>query len=154
MILNGKNIFKTSVPSEDYLELKQDEVLSSTMLLFETEEVGDYIRLFATAYEQDGGFEEEVIYKVMDIVTGSYIGTPTSLLLTISGVDFTEIYADIFGAEDDWLGSYVSEWNSNDNWGVNKYVDITCKRDNGSVGLRLWFRVMCTIYDYYSEKSP
>ena len=150
---DGESTFKMSVPNKDYIELKQDDVLPVTLLLFETEEVGDYLRLFATAYEQDGGFEEQVIYSVMDIVTGSYIGTPTSLLLTLSEVDFTKIYADIFGAEDDWLGSYVSEWNNNDNWGVSEYVDIECKRGNGNIGLRLWFKVVCPVYDYSLENS-
>lgn len=127
--------------------------MSVRRLLFETEVVGDSLRLFATAYEQDGGFKEDVIYKVMNIATGSYIGTPTSLLLTLSGVDFSKIYADIFGAEDDWLGSYVSEWTVNDNWGVGKYIDIQCKRDNGNIGLRIWFRIVCPVYDYASENS-
>jgi hypothetical protein len=116
-------------------------------------EVGDYIRLFATAYEQDGGLGEGVIYRVMDIFTGSYLGLPTSALLTLSGVDFTKIYADIFGAEDDWLGSYVAEWTISDNWGVGNYVDIQCKRENGNIGLRLWFRVVCPVYDYSLETT-
>lgn len=153
VVTDGKNTLKTPIPNKDYIELKQDDVRSVTRLLFETEEVGDSLRIFATAYEQDGGFKEEVIYKVLDIATGSYIGTPTSLLLTLSGVDFSKIYADIFGAEDDWLGSYVSEWNYSDNWGVGEYVDIECKRDNGNVGLRLWFRVVCPVYDYSSEEA-
>lgn len=151
---DGKNTLKIPIPNKGYIELKQDDVMPVTRLLFETEEVGDSLRIFATAYEQDGGFEEQLIYRVMDVFTGSYIGTPTSLLLTLSGVDFTKIYADIFGIEDDWLGSYVSEWTISDNWGVSNYVDIQCKRDNGNIGLRLWFRVVCPVYDYSSEKTP
>lgn len=151
---DGKNTLKTPVPNKGYIELKQDDVMPVTRLLFETEEVGDSLRIFATAYEQDGGFGEQLIYRVMDVFTGSYIGTPTSLLLTLSGVDFTKIYADIFGVEDDWLGSYVSEWTISDSWGVGNYVDIKCKRDNGNIGLRLWFRVVCPVYDYSIEKPP
>ncbi len=153
VVTDGENTLKTPVPHKDYFEFKQDDVIPVTLLIFETEEVSDSLRLFATAYEQDGGFKEEVIYKVMDIVTGSYIGTPTSLLLTLSGVDFSKIYADIFGAEDDWLGSYVYEWNSSNNWGVGEYTDIKCIRDNGNVGLRLWFRVVCPVYDYSSKND-
>ena len=151
VITDGKNTLKTSIPNKGYIELKQNEVTPVSALLFSSGEVSDYIRLFATAYEQDGGFKEQVIYKVLDIATGSYIGNPTSILLTLAGVDFTKIYADIFGAEDDWLGSYVSEWTVSDNWGVGNYIDIQCKRDNGNIGLRLWFRVVCPIYDYALE---
>jgi hypothetical protein len=118
-----------------------------------TREVGDYIRLVATAYEQDGGFKEDLMYKLADIVTGLSLGTPTSLLLDLSGVDFSEIYAEICGEQDDWLGSYESLWNSTNNWGVGSYVDIQCKRENGNIGLRLWLSVVCPVYDYSSEMS-
>jgi hypothetical protein len=84
----------------------------------------------------------------LDFATGSAFGTPTSILLTLSGVDFSGIFADIAGADDDWLGSYVAEWTIDDNWGTGNYVDIECKRDNGNVGLRLWFSIECTVYNY------
>ena len=151
VVTDGKKTTQIPLPSENYIELKQDDEIVITRLLFETEEVGNSLRLFATAYEQDGGFKEEVIYKVMDIATGSYMGTPTSILFTLAGVDFSEIYADIFGAEDDWLGSYVYEWKSNDNWGVGDHIDIQCNRDNGNIGLRLWFIIVCPVYDYSLE---
>lgn len=154
VITDGKETVELSVPNKGHLALEQDGVKLVDKLLFETGEVGDYIRLFATAYEQDGGLGEGVIYRVMDIFTGSYLGMPTSSLLTLSGVDFAKIYADIFGAEDDWLGSYIAEWTINDNWGVGSYVDIQCKRENGNIGLRLWFRVECPAYDYASETTP
>lgn len=154
VITDGKETVKLSVPNRGHLALEQDGTEPVDKLLFETAEVGDYIRLFATAYEQDGGLGEGSIYRVMDIFTGSYLGMPTSLLLTLSEVDFTKIYADIFGAEDDWLGSYVAEWIISDNWGVGSYVDIQCKRENGNIGLRLWFRVECSAYDYASETTP
>jgi len=153
VITDGKETVRLSVPVSGHLELKQGEIKAIDKPLFETGEVGDYIRLFATAYELDGGFGENLIYKVMDVATGSYFGTPTSVLLSLAGVDFTKIYADIFGAEDDWLGSYVAEWTISDNWGVGNYVDIQCERENGNIGLRLWFSVTCPDYDYSSEEA-
>lgn len=153
VVTDGKNTFTTPIPAKGYYELRQDAVVTLNTLLFSSKEVGDSIRLFATAYEQDGGFKEEVIYKVLDIATGKYIGNPASLILTLAGVDFSKIYADIFGAEDDWLGSYDSNWNSSNNWGVGNYVDIQCKRENGHIGLRLWFRIYSLDYDYSSEKA-
>jgi len=157
-ITDGKTNSTPSIPDKGCYSLKQDEILPveplEASLLFETKEVGDYLRLFVTAYEQDGGFKEDLLYKVMDKVTGLCMGTPTSLLLDLSGVDFSEIYAEICGQEDDWLGSYESLWNSSNNWGVGSYVDIQCKRENGNIGLRLWFRVECLVYDYSSEEAP
>jgi hypothetical protein len=139
------------LPDKKYYELKQDEVILTNFLLFDTNDVGDNLKFFATAYEQDGGFKEQLIYEALNIATGAYIGKPTSLFLTLAGIDFTKIYADIFGAEDDWLGSYAVEWNSSNNWGVGDYADIQCKRGNGNVGLRLWVKVVCPLYDYSSN---
>jgi len=154
VVSDGKNTVEKRFPGKGFYKLKKDETIQVGSLLFETGEVGDYLRLYAIAYEDDGGLGEQLIYRALDIATGSYIGMPTSILLTLSGVDFAKIYAEIFGAEDDWLGSYVSEWTYTDNWGVGKYVDIKCKKDDGDVGLRLWFRIICQEYDYSSENTP
>ncbi len=153
VVTDGKNTTKISLPEKGYYELKQDQALTVNTLLFSSKEIGDYLRVFGTAYEQDGGFKEDVIYKVLDFATGSYIGNPTSLLLSLAGVDFSKIYADITGAEDDWLGSYDSKWPSANNWGIGNYVDIQCKRENGHIGLRLWFNIYSPDYDYSSEKT-
>ena len=153
VITDNKTTSKPCIPNEGYYSLEQDEILPVHRLLFTTGEVGDCIRLVATAYEQDGGFKEDLMYKLADIVTGLSLGTPTSLLLDLSGVDFSEIYAEICGEQDDWLGSYESLWNSTNNWGVGSYVDIQCKRENGNIGLRLWLSVVCPVYDYSSETT-
>lgn len=153
VVTDGKTTLTPIIPNKGYYPLIQDEILPVDILLFETEEVGDYIRLLATAYEQDGGLKEDLMYKLADIMTGLCLGTPTSLLLNLSEVDFSEIYAEIYGEEDDWLGSYECLWNSSNNWGVGSYVDIQCKRENGNIGLRLWFRVTCPEYDYSSEEA-
>jgi hypothetical protein len=155
IVSDSKNTIEKRLPEKGCYKLKRDQVIQVNSLLFESKEVGDYLRFFATAYEDDGGLGEQMIYKVLDIATGSYIGMPTSILLTLSGVDFAKLYGELFGAEDDWLGTYVSEWTSSDNWGVGKYDDVECKKDDGDVGLRLWFRIECPVYDYSSgECTP
>ena len=55
------------------------------------------------------------MYKALDFATGKYIGNPTALFLTIAGVDLSKIYADIAGADPDWLGSYDKAWVVTDN---------------------------------------
>ncbi len=153
VVSDGKTTIEQRLPDKGSYKLKRDQIVQVRFLLFETKEVGDYLRLFAIAYEDDGGLGEQMIYKILDIATGSYIGMPTSILLTLSGVDFAKIYSEIFGAEDDWLGTYVSDWTSSDNWGVGRYFDIECKKEDGDIGLRLWFRVECPVYDYSSDKA-
>jgi hypothetical protein len=153
VITDNKTTSERCIPDKDYYPLEQDEILPVHKLLFATGEVGENIRLLATAYEQDGGFKEGLMYRLADMVTGLSLGTPTSLLLDLSGVDFSEIYAQICGAEDDWLGSYESVWNGTENWGVGSYADIQCKRENGHVGLRLWFTVVCPAYNYSAEAT-
>ena len=154
VVSDGNNVVQVRLPTKGFYKLKKDQAVQVNLPLFETKEIGNYLRIYAIAYEDDGGFGEQLIYKALDIATGSYINMPTSILLKLAGVDFAKIYAEIFGAEDDWLGSYISECNISSNWGVGNYVDIQCKRDNGNIGLRLWFRVLCPVYNYSSEKNP
>lgn len=152
VVTDGKTSIQKTLPYKGTYELLRDEVVTVSLPLYQTNEVGDSLRLYATAYEEDGGFGEQLIYKALNMAMGSYMDMPTSILFKLAGVDFSKIFADIFGAEDDWLGSYVYEWKNTDNWGVNNYVDVQCKRENGNVGLRLWFRIYSPDYDYSSEK--
>jgi len=153
VVTDGKITVKNRLPNKDFYHLKRDEVIGVAVKAFYTEEVGEYIRLVIIGYEDDGGFSEQLIYKALDIVTKSYIGGPISVLLTLSGVSFAKIYGEICGAEDDWLGTYTAEWTTNNKWGVGEYADVECKTENGDVGLRLWLRVECPVYDYSSEKT-
>ena len=68
-------------------------------------------------------------------------------------MDLSKVVAGIFGAEDDWLGTYDMQWAGGDNWGVGSYSDIECMKEDGKVGLRLWFTVECPVYDYSSERA-
>ena len=153
VITDGKTTTQIRLPNEGYYHLKDDGVTDVKFRVFSTAEVGDYLRVAAIGYENDGGSGEQLLYKVMDIATKSYIGGPASKLLTLSGIDFTSIFSQLFGAEDDWLGTYVSAWQNDSNWGVGRYIDIESKNKDGKVGLRLWFRVECPVYDYSLEKS-
>lgn len=153
VVTDNITVVQQSFPGNGTYELLRDEVVSVNSPLFETQEVGDRLRIVATAYEADGGFEEQLIYKALGIITGSYLDMPTSILFKLAGVDFAKIYADMFGAENDLLGTYVADWTSSDNWGVANYIDISCKRPNGNIGLRLWFTILCPVYDYASENA-
>jgi hypothetical protein len=153
IVTDGKTSIEKTLPNKETYGLLPDEVVPVGLLLYQTNEVGDSLRLYAIAYEEDGGFGEQLIYKALDMAMGSYMDMPTPILFKLAGVDFSKIFADIFGAEDDWLGSCVYAWKSTDNWGVNNYVDVQCKRENGNVGLRLWFRIYSPDYDYFLEKT-
>jgi hypothetical protein len=153
VVTDGINKIQRSLPDKGFYHLKKDEIIQVNSPIFSTDEVGETLRVFFIAYEDDGGLGEQIIYKALDIVTKSYLGNPGSLLLTMAGVDFSPLFAEIFGAEDDLLGTFASEWNVDNNWGVGKYIDVKCLKDDGDVGLRLWFRIVCPVYDYSSENS-
>lgn len=80
------------------------------------------------------------------------MGNPMSLILTLEGVDFTSVFSDIAEGDDDYMGKYQVSWSAKDNWGVGSYNDIKCYMKKGDVGLRLWLRVECPVYDYSQEK--
>lgn len=143
---------KTTAQKEFHYSLHKDEIMVVNELVFDTIEVGDHLRLFATSFEDDGGKTEQLIYEAMGVVATSGFDLPTSVLFKVAGVDisgiFADIFADLFASGDDFMGSYVQDCDSSNNWGVGKYVDIGCSRENRHVGLRLWFRIECPVYSY------
>ena len=147
---------KTTVQKEFHYSLHKDEVTNVNELIFESKEVGDHLRLFATSFEEDGGNTEQLLYRAMGEVATSGFDLPISLIFKLAGVDisgiFADIFADLFASGDDFMGSYGQDWNISNNWGVGKYVDIGCPKENGHVGLRLWFRIECPVYDHTLEK--
>jgi hypothetical protein len=151
VISDGKTTTQLTFPPKGAYKLKPDETMPVGSLVFETVEIGESLRVIATAYEDDGGLGEQVLYKALDIAAKRYIGNPASLALTLSGVDLSKIVAGIFGAEDDWLGTYDTQWTGGENWGVRSYADVQCMKEDGKVGLRLWFTVECPVYDYSSD---
>lgn len=153
VVTDGDTTINNRLPTKDYYHLKKDEFRDIGTRIFYTEEVGEYLRLVVIGYENDGGFGEDLMYKMLDMATKSYMGGPTSLIFTLAGVDFTDIFSEIFGAEDDWLGTYVSEWTNSDDWGVGKYLDVRCKNEDGTECLRLWFTIECPVYDYSSKET-
>jgi len=140
-----------------HYSLHRDEEVNVNLLIFDSKEVGEHLRLFTTAYEDDGGKAEQLAYQAMGQVAVSGFDMPISILLKSVGVDFAKIFADIFadlfGAGDDYMGSYGRDWDSTNNWGVSDYVDIGCKRENGNIGLRLWFKIDCPVYDYSLNRA-
>ena len=152
IVKDNKTTVQKNLPKKGHYSLNRDEAILVGEKVFETKEVGENIRMVVISYEDDGGFGEQVIYKALDMAAKSYIGGPTSILFSLAGIDFTQIFADIFGAADDWLGTYVAEWTIDNNWGVGNYNDVQCKKKDGNIGLRLWFRVECPVYDYALNK--
>jgi hypothetical protein len=152
-IINGSTQVNKRLPDSGTYKLAKDQRIQVNKIIYMTPEVGDNLTIIIIGGEEDGGFGEQLLYKALDIITKSYIGNPTALILTLGGVDFSKIFSDIFGAEDDYMGEYHSTWTIENNWGVGSYSDIKCSMKNGEVGLRLWVRVECPIYDYSLEKS-
>jgi hypothetical protein len=148
IVSDGKSTVKQTFPPAGSYSLSPDESVSVGATIFETAEVGDSLRIIATAYEDDGGLGEQVLYQTLEIAAKAYLGPAGTAALTLSGVDLSKIAGGVFGAEDDWLGTHDARWDVGSNWGVGNYADVQCKKGDGQVGLRLWFTVQCPVYDY------
>lgn len=153
VVSDNKTTTQRRLPARNFYHLADNEVMSVEILAFSTGEVGECLKLDIIGFENDGGLGDELLCRALNTALKSSMGGLSSLILTIAGVDFTDTFREIIGFEDDYLGEYQCEWTSSDNWGVGKYADIQCKKYDGNVGLRLWFRVECPIYDYSSEES-
>lgn len=142
IITDGKVIVKKQLPQQgQYYHLSDNEIVDVGMTIFSVDEVGDYLRVAAVGYEADGGQGEQLIYQALGMATDYYLSGGAATLLEIPGYSTGNIIAKLFGADDDWLGSYEKAWNSSSNWGVGKYTDIACHTKSGAVGLRLWFTI-------------
>jgi hypothetical protein len=142
VVSDGKKTVKLVLPDQGYYELKEDGTVDIGSVVFQTDEVGDYLRIMATAYENDGGLGEQVLYEALEYAVKQYFKSRDSFLqYVVPGLDLSEIMGGLFGQESDWLGTYSAEWLPSDNWGTGTYADVECPIGDGKIGLRLWFRV-------------
>lgn len=153
VITDGKTTTQRRLPASNFYPLADNEVTNVGILAFYTGEVGEYLILDTIGFESDGGLGDELLCMALDKALKASMGGLSSLMLTLAEVDFTDTFKEIIGFEDDYLGEYQCEWKSSDNWGVGYYPDIKCQKEDGNIGLRLWFRIECPVYDYSSENT-
>ena len=109
--------------------------------VFSVPEVGDELRIAVIGYEDDGGSGETLFYQALGAAAEAYISGGAASLLEMTDFSLGNLLAKLFGAEDDWLGSYERVWNCDNNWGVGRYSDIACEDERGTLCLRLWFTI-------------
>ena len=121
--------------------LYENEIVDVGATIFSVDEVGDYLRIAAIGYEDDGGPGEKLLYQALGLSVEAYLSGGAATLLELTDFSLGNLLAKLFGAEDDWLGSYENAWASDDNWGIGQYTDIACEEKDGTLGLRLWFTI-------------
>jgi hypothetical protein len=120
VVSNRETTIEQRIPSqeESYLYLEDDELNDIGMTVFSTDSVDDSLAIGIVGFESDGGG----LLEVFNFNLGGLVG-------------------QFLGEEDDCLGSYENTWDSNDNWGVGSYSDVTCYEEYGTPGLRIWFTI-------------
>lgn len=143
VITDGNTAVKQRFPSQEgkYLFLEDNETVEIGETIFSTNEVGDSLTIAFVGYERDGGVFEQLVYKALGAAMESQIAGGTGSMLEAFEFSLGGLMAELFGAEDDWLGSYEKGWGIDDYWGVGKYTDIACEEEDGTLGLRLWFTI-------------
>jgi hypothetical protein len=151
VVSDGKTTAEERVPLQEdkYLFLEDNDVVDVGKNIFSTGEVGDSLTIAFVGYERDGGAFEQLVYTALGAAVESQITGGTGSLLEAFELSLGGLMADLFGAEDDWLGSYENTWDSDSNWGIGSYIDIACEEEDGTLGLRLWFTVESSV-----ESSP
>ncbi len=153
VVSDGKITNQKRLPASDFYHLADNEVRDVGILAFSTDEVGDYLSINVIGFENDGGLGDELLSRALNMAFKASMGGLSSMILTAAGVDFTDTFKEIIGFEDDYLGEYQNEWTGITNWGVSKYSDIQHKNSDGNIGLRIWFRIECPVYDYSLEEA-
>jgi len=143
IVTDGRTTVEKRFPAGEgqFYFLYENEIVDVGATIFSVDEVGDYIRIAAIGYEDDGGPGETFIYQALGAAAEAYISGGAASLLEMTDFSLGNILAKLFGAEDDWLGSYENAWGSDNNWGIGKYNDIACEEEDGTLGLRLWFTI-------------
>jgi len=137
-----------------FYHLRENEIADVGAIVFSVDEVGDDLRIAAVGYENDGGPGETLIYKALGAAIEAYLSGGSASLLEMTDFSLGNILAKLFGAEDDWLGSYENAWDSYDNWGIGRYTDIACEEEDGTLGLRLWFTIENPMEPLASTPTP
>ena len=143
IVTDGRTTVEKRFPAGEgqFYLLCENEITDVGATIFSVDEVGDYIRIAAIGYEDDGGPGERLIYQALGVAAEAYISGGAATLLEMTDFSLGNLLAKLFGAEDDWLGSYENAWASDDNWGMGQYTDIACEEKDGTLGLRLWFTI-------------
>jgi len=124
-----------------YYKLEKNETADIGAIIFSADEVGDFLTLATIGFEDDGGGFEPLVYKALGAAIESQIAGGAGSLLEAFDFSIGGLIAQLSGAEDDWLGSYERTWNRDNNWGIGRYIDITCEDERGVQCLRLWFTI-------------
>lgn len=143
IVTDGNTIVEKRFPEREgqHYKLAKNETVDIGAIIFSVDEVGDYIRIAAIGYEDDGGPGEMLLYQALGAAAEGYISGGAASLLEMTGFGLGNLLAKLFGAEDDWLGSYENSWDSNSNWGIRRYKDIALEDERGVLCLRLWFTI-------------
>lgn len=147
IVTDGNTIIEKRFPAKEgqFYLLYENEIVDVGTTIFSVDEVGDYLRIAAIGYEDDGGLGEMLIFQALALAGELYLSGGASTLLEMTDFSLGNLLAKIFGAEDDWLGSYENSWRFDNNWGIGKYTDIACEEEDGTLGLRLWFTIESNI---------
>ncbi len=143
IVTDGNTIVEKRFPEREgqHYKLAKNETVDIGTIIFSVDEVGDYIRIAAIGYEDDGGPGEMLLYQALGAAGEAYISGGAATLLEMTDFSLGNLLAKLFGAEDDWLGSYEQAWNHANNWGIGRYTDIACEDERGVLCLRLWFTI-------------
>jgi len=143
IVTDGNTIVEKRYPEGEgqHYKLEKNETVNIGTVIFSVDEVGEYIRIAAIDYEDDGGQGEMLLYQALAVAGEAYISGGASTLLEMTDFSLGNLLAKVFGAEDDWLGSYENAWGSESNWGIGQYTDIVLQDERGVDCLRLWFTI-------------
>lgn len=143
VVSDGNNIKEQRLPRQKdrYYLLEKNETVPVGEIVFSVDEVGDYLMVSVIGYESDGGAFEMMFYKALGAAAQGYLTGGSGSFLEMFDYSLGGLIATLFGAEDDWLGSYERTWDQSGNWGVGNYVDIPLEGEGGVQCLRLWFTI-------------
>ena len=145
MVTDGVKTEEWEIPQQtegipEYI-LNDNESVSTSVQIFSTQEVGDYLRIFVIAYESDGSDFEMLVYQALGVAAGTWMAGEVGMdLLGLFGASLGDLIGSFFGIEDDLVGSYERFWDKSSWWGAGIHMK-TSYLNAGSEDLSLCFTI-------------
>lgn len=135
-VTDGVSTSEIRIPGTGHYSMAAGDIVPVYMELFDTDNVGDTLRIGIVVWESDGGPIEQAVCTAFTRAVGVWAAAQTGLPLEPLFVNILrELASDLCGFEDDHVGSYEGVWDKSNRWGRGVYEGV------GSDNLRLWLRV-------------
>lgn len=136
VITDGNQIIQEVIPPSGTFALNDYEVIEINQRVFNSGNVGEYLRISVLAYDDDPESMISDVIKVALPILGPIMGLPDAAGIVEVINQYEQISGKpLFENEDDRVGYFEGFWRANESWGIGQHNAV------GSEDLRVWLTI-------------